>query len=178
MMSHCFLNKGQTICQGVPRLILSTSLASALPFAHSSHQAGPLPVPTSSQVHWICHFLCLEFSSLDWLLVSIRPWLMFLLFSGPSLFPQSKAAPPSTPVTSLGFLFFMTHIPLWDSLACYLFPPLSCMKSGNLSSLFPVTFPASGIDSQLIHSRSSINTCWTNDSIALAEQRGRVHPAW
>ena len=65
MMFHCFLNKGQTLCQGFSRLTLSMPLASDLPFAHSAHRAGPLPVLTSSQAHWICHILCLEFSSLD-----------------------------------------------------------------------------------------------------------------
>ena len=65
MMFRCFLNKGQTLCQGFSRLTLYMPLASALPFAHSAHWAGLLPVLTSSQAHWICHSLCLEFSSLD-----------------------------------------------------------------------------------------------------------------
>lgn len=117
----------------------------------------------------MCHSLCLEFSSPDLYFLSTGPHLICLLLSGPSLSTQSKLTPPMISRTS--FFFFITYIPLAEPLTYYPSPSLSSMKSGNVSSLFPVTFQAFS----LVHSRSSINTCCMNGSICLCNSALSIH---
>ena len=110
MTSHCFLNKGQTPCHGLPRLSWTDIVyhfSLVVPFSDSAHLSSLFlfldPIKfIRCTIPWP-GILFLR-SIPGWLLLSIRPQFICLLLSGHSLFTQLKAVPSLISVTSLGFI--------------------------------------------------------------------------